>query len=191
MGPVGPPLEAYERSTNAERFRPLHSFALETVGRLKDDFSVENSEGDGLDLELERGLEPVRPSVRLSPVDTGAAPITVVFSAFPGLHVRFGWWHTKPFPICGCDACDESAEWEIEQFRKMIEDLTSGRFQEAVRRPLIPFIGESWREATFWSSRGSTSTTRTYLDRGVSRGILDKHRLLELNWKPWRRRDIR
>ena len=190
MGPVGSPLEAYERSTNAERFRPLHSFALETVGRLKDDFEVDYSEGAGLDLELERGLKSARPSVRLSPVDTGAAPVAVVFSAFPGLHVRFGRWHAKPFPICGCDACDESAEWEIEQFGEMIEALTSGRFQEAVRRPLIPFIGESWREATFWSSRGSISTARTYLDRSDSRRMLDK-RLLELNWKPWRRRDIR
>ena len=41
-----------------------------------DDFVVKFSEGDGPDLKLERGLEPSRPSVRLSTVDTGAAPVS-------------------------------------------------------------------------------------------------------------------
>lgn len=190
-GPEGPPPEAYGRTTNAERFRPLHTFALETVGRLKVDFEVECSKGDGLDLELEKGLESARPSVRLSPGDRGAAPLAVVFSTFPGLHVRFGRWHTQPFPICGCDACDESAEWEIERLGEMIENLTSGRFREVMRRALIPFVGVSWKEATFSSSTGSTSTTRTYIDRSNAGRMLVKHRLLELDWKPWRRRHTR
>ena len=109
-GREGPPEDAYSRVTNAERFRPLHPTMLEIIGRLENGFEVERTEGYGLDEELERGFGLARPCVRLSPRDPDAAPIAVVFSAFPGLHVLFGRWHTESFPICGCDACDESAE---------------------------------------------------------------------------------
>lgn len=67
-------LEPYGRSANAD----LSTAALlrPRIRRLaKGRFVVKFSEGDGCDLELERGLEPSRPSVRLSTVDTGAAPV--------------------------------------------------------------------------------------------------------------------
>ena len=141
-GPEGPPEDAYSRVTNPERFRPLHPTMLEIIGRLENGFEVERTEGYGLDEELERGFGLARPCVRLSPRDPDAAPIAVVFSAFPGLHVRFGRWHTEAFPSCGCDACDESAEDQIERLNEMVDDTTAGRYREVVRRPLIPFIGE-------------------------------------------------
>ena len=190
-GPEGPPAEAYSRSTNAERFQPLHSYALETVGRLKDDFEVECAEGYWLDLELETGLKTARPSVRLSPVNTGAAPTTVAFSAYPGLRIRFGRWHTRLFPVCGCDACDESAEGEVERLNEMIENLTAGRFREVMRRALFPFIRRSWTVATSWSSKGHSSTSRSYLDRSRARRLYLSRRRLEMHWEPWRHRNIR
>ena len=67
-----------------------------------------------------------RPSVKLSPRDPDAAPITVVFTAFPGLHLRFGRWYREPFPDCGCDACDESAEGEIERLNEMVDAVAAG-----------------------------------------------------------------
>ena len=125
-GPEGPPEDAYSRVTNAERFRPLHPTMLEIIGRLENGFEVERTEGYGLDEELEKGLGLARPCVRLSPRDPDAAPIAVLFSAFPGLHVRFGRWHTEAFPSCGCDACDESAEDQIERLNEMVDDTTAG-----------------------------------------------------------------
>ena len=62
---------------------PSHSLAVETVARLKDDFVVESFDGEGPDMESERGLEPCRPGVRLCPVHTGAEPVTMEFSAIP------------------------------------------------------------------------------------------------------------
>ena len=97
-GPGGPPPEAYSRVTNAERFQPLHAAMLEIIGRLENDFEVERKDGYGLDDELERGLDLASPSVRLSPRDADAAPITVVFTAYPGLHLRVGRWHARAFP---------------------------------------------------------------------------------------------
>ena len=186
-GKSGPPPDpAFSRVTNAERFRPLHSAMLEIIGRLANDFDVERTEGNGLDPELERGLDLARPHVRLSPTDHDAAPIAVVFSTFPGLHVRFGRWYSEPFPSCGCDACDESAEGEIERLSEMVDDVVAGRFCEAIRHPLISLRGSGWRETKFWSSVG-TRAQRSRVD-GLRAREMAGGRRLDLNWKPWRRR---
>jgi len=160
---------------------------LEIVGRLENDFDVERIEGYGLDVELEHGLDPVRPHVRLNPRNHGAAPIAVVFSTFPGLHVRFGRWFSEPFPSCGCDACDESAESEIERLTEMVDDVVAGRFREAIRRPLISFRGTGWRETKFWSDVGRRRSG-SRVDGVRAREMSGGRRRLDLNWKPWRRR---
>ena len=134
---------------------------LEIIGRLENDFEVERTEGYGLDEELERGLDLARPDVKLIPADPDAAPIAVVFTAFPGLHLRFGRWYIEPFPDCGCDACDESAEGEIERLNEMVDDVTAGRFREAIEIPLMSFMGSGWREAKFWSPDERRSSTRS------------------------------
>ncbi|MDA1128514.1 MAG: DUF6226 family protein [Chloroflexi bacterium] len=99
-GSEGPPPEAYSRITNPERFAPVPEFAGELLNRLEAEFAVERTEGYGLDPELESG-ELARPGVRLTPADADAAPIIIIFTAFPGLRVRFGRWYTNPFPSCG------------------------------------------------------------------------------------------
>ncbi len=185
--PGPPPDPAYSRVTNAERFQPLHSAMLEIIGRLENEFDVERTEGYGLDAELERGLDPARPHVRLNPGDPDAAPIAMVFSTFPGLHVRFGRWYSEPFPSCGCDACDESAEGEIERLSEMVDDVVAGRFCEAIRRPLISLRGSGWRETKFWSSVG-TRAQRSRVDGLRAREMAGGRRRLDLNWKAWRRR---
>ena len=95
-GREGPPEDAYGRVTNPERFGPLHDAALEMIGRLEDGFEVERTEGYGLDEELESKRGLARPSIKLSPTDPEAAPVTVVFTDFPGLFVRFGRWYEEP-----------------------------------------------------------------------------------------------
>ena len=155
---AAPPLEAYGRVTDPERFRLLHEAMLEIVRRLEHDFDVERAEGYGLDGELERGLDLAGPCIGLRPSDPGAAPIVAAFTSFPGLHVRFGRWHREAFPACGCDACDESAERGIGRLEAMVESVIHGRFREALRRPLLPFMGYGWVEAEFQSPAGSRST---------------------------------
>jgi uncharacterized protein DUF6226 len=41
----GPPLEAYSRVTNPERFRPLHGVALTLLEQLHASFNAERVEG--------------------------------------------------------------------------------------------------------------------------------------------------
>ena len=159
-GSEGPPEEAYSRVTDAARFAPLHDAATEMFDRLEAEYEVERVEGSGLDDELEERLTCARPSVRLSAVDPAAAPITVVFSDFPGLHIRFGRWSTDLFPVCGCDACDESAEDEIERLTMMVDSVTTGGFREVVRCPALPFVGDGWLKSEFW-----TPAAQSILDR--------------------------
>ena len=191
-GEESPTDPAYSRVTNPKRFRPLHPAMLEIVGQLERQFEVERTEGYGLDEELARGLDPARPDVLLTPRDPEAAPIVVSFSAFPGLHVRFGRWCIEPFPDCGCDACDESAEGEIERLGDMVDDVTAGRFSEAVWRPLLSFRGSGWQETRFWSpddGRSPTRSRRTSRVGGLqAREMSGGRRRLDLDWKPWTRR---
>jgi hypothetical protein len=83
---------AYGRVTDPERFAPLHGYALELLSSLAITVDVETIEQHGLDPHLETtGVK--RPSIRLMPNDYAAAPITVSFTDFPGLRMRFGqWW---------------------------------------------------------------------------------------------------
>ena len=183
---------AYGRVTNAERFLPLHTAMLEIIGHLDNDFEVECTEGYGLDEELERGLTLARPDVKLTPADPDAAPVVIAFTTFPGLRIRFGRWYTEPFPDCGCDACDESAECEIERLSGVVDDVTAGRFREAVKIPIISFMGSGWLETRLWSldeTRSSISSrSRSRVDGVRAREMAGGRRRLNLDWKPWPRR---
>ena len=193
-GPDGPPEEAYSRVTDAERFRPLHAAMREIISRLQSEYDVTLTEVYGLDQDMERRVPPAAPSVKLTPNDSGAAPITIVFSDFPGLYVRFGRWLLEPFPGCGCDACDESAVGEIERLVDIIDDVTAGRFREGIRVPVLS--GSAWRERERWADEtrlqqrntGTWSRGESPMDRRVALELTGGARRLDLNWKPWPRR---
>jgi len=97
-GAAGPPLEAYSRVTNPERFASLHDSAAGWLHRLERDFESERREAYGLDPELEHDCNLSRPSVALLPCDVGAAPLIIAFSDFPGLRVRFWALVRRCFP---------------------------------------------------------------------------------------------
>jgi hypothetical protein len=182
-GAAGPPLEAYSRVTDPERFGSLHRVAAELLDRLEREFVAERAEGYGLDPELEQGIKPARPSVNLVPRDAGAAPIVIAFSDFPGIVVRFGRWCTAAFPTCGCDACDETAESEIERLKSMIDNLTAGRFREAIR---FSPEGTPWQEWEFGSDRGRCAKSRLEPDRARQLVAAGERSLYE--WGPWPKR---
>ncbi len=188
-----PPTDpAYSRVTNPERFGPLHPAVLEILDRLENDFDVERIEGYGLDEELERGLNPARPDVKLVPRDPEAAPIVVAFFTFPSLRVRFGRWYIEPFPDCGCDACDESEEVEIERLEGKVDDVTAGRIRESIEIPPMSFMGSGWIETRLWSPDDGRNSTRSQRGSRVNghwaREMAGGRSRMDLNWKPWPRR---
>ncbi len=184
LEPVDPPDEAYSRVTNPERFQSLHSAAITMVVRLEETFHVHRVEEYGLDEELEGIRAVVRPTVRLTPVNVNVAPITIAFSDFPGLFVRVGWWVTKSFPVCGCDACDESAPDEIERLTELVGVVTGGGFQEAVQCPKGPFARHCGRKSEF---RAPThiGSGKSRITRARARQMTGGARTLKLDWQPW------
>jgi len=183
-GAAGPPLEAYSRVTNRERFASLHDSAAGCLDRLEREFETERREAYGLDLELEHDCNLSRPSVALLPCDVGAAPLIIAFSDFPGLRVRFGRWYVVAFPTCGCDACDETAETEAERLGSLIDNMTAGRFREVIR---VRADGTAWKESEFWSTGGSCAE-ELRLDQTRTRKLLDECERRSFEWGPWPRR---
>jgi hypothetical protein len=183
-GAEGPPQEAYSRVTNPERFASLHAVAAELLDRLVLEFDAERAEGYGLDSELEEGIKLARPSATLVPRDIGAAPIVVIFSAFPGVRVRFGRWCVTAFPACGCDACDESVESETERLKSLVDNLTAGHFREAIK---IPADGAAWQEYESWSV-GGRCAQRSQIDRARAQQLVAEGDGSSYDWGPWPRR---
>lgn len=143
--------EAYTRFSNQERFEPLHEWALEAVARLQRDYEVAVEEGQGMDPDLERA--PLsRATLKLTPFRDDSAPITIAFTASPGLEVRVGRWVTDVFPSCGCDACDEMPEEEFERFTEMVDDVVAGRFRESLS---LLSDGDGWSTREFWFADGA------------------------------------
>ena len=187
-GIEGPPEEAYSRVTNPERFQPLHAAATELIDRLEREFAVDRLEGHDADDELGR-VRLARSPIRLVPYDLQAAPILVAFTDFPGLHLRFGSWRTEPFPDCGCDACDETADGSIEEMIKMVEAVVSGGFREAMRVPLM--LEDGWQESEFRfdDGHGGFSRSRSRVPRSRALKMTGGERHVTLEWKPWPRRN--
>ena len=182
-GSEGPPPEAYSRVTNPERFRPLHAFMVELIGRLERTFDVERVVEDRPG-DVFKGSDFARPGVRLRPRDPGAAPIVVAFTTFPGLRIRAGRWYMDAFPGCGCDACAETLAGEIERLARMVDDVTAGRFREAV---WIAAGGQAWQKSEFLSPEGYRSN-KSLIARSQARQILGESERLVLEWRPWPRR---
>lgn len=146
---AAPPEEAYGRVTNPERYRVLHTAARELLDRLATSHDVDREDGDAdLDPAL-TGDIAVEAVVRLRPRSPGAAPLTVAFTSFPGLIVRFGEWTTEALPSCGCDACDEDPEDLVAMFTGLVEALVAGDFTERRNGEAVAYrLGD--REVSHW-----------------------------------------
>ncbi len=180
-----PPDEAYTRFTNTERFRSLHDWALEAVARLHTEYEVVLSEGEGMDARLERA-PLARPTIRLTPLQDSGAPITIAFTAHPGLEVRAGRWFTDAFPSCHCDACDEQPEEEFERFSELVDDVVAGRFREAMRRQPQ---GTGWSSREFWDGSGELHHSGgSLVSCSEAARTLGGETEIAVEWQPWQPR---
>lgn len=180
-GHDGPPPEAYSRVTNAERFQPLHAFAEGLAARLQAAFDVERTEGYGLDAELERpGI--ARPTIRLTPRNPRAAPVALAFTTFPGVITRSGRWQVDAFPRCGCDACDEHAEDQVDRLGWLIDQVTAGRFREAID---VPLWGAARHRTELWSADGSRQADERRLERAEARRRRSEMHGKAFDWEAW------
>lgn len=180
--PRAPPIEAYSRVTNPERFRPLHALALALLTRLSADYDVAMTDTFAL-LPGMQSFEHARAPMTLTPVASDAAPIAVAFTTFPSLIVRYGRWLADPFPVCGCDACGETAAGEGERLERLIADVIAGRFREELTIPLLGQARLCWALGDAAYEGGSGESFRT-MPRAEGRAMRGRGPT-RVQWRPW------
>lgn len=125
-----PPAESYSVISHPQRFAPLHAVADSLVNWMTTRFNVRCYEDPDLAAQYEIPLDEVVRSIRLVPEDSQCAPVGLVFTKFPGLHLQFGALFTSIAPNCGCDACDDSVPDLCTALEAQIDAVTSGAFVE-------------------------------------------------------------
>ena len=169
--PAGPDPSSYGRVTNSDRYSVLHDAAHGLLDRLVTAYLVEREEG-GFEIDSELARIPGQEVVRLRPVDRHGGPLTVAFSNFPGLAVRFGEWHVEYFPSCGCDACDEQPSDLAEDLDRKVTDLVEGRFSETISGWIRKGLSHRFAHSSGW--------TRLPRDQPLYKMSGSHH-----DWAPW------
>lgn len=175
-----PPEDTYSVDTHPERFAPLSVVADALVDHLRETFEVE------VDAE-EIAADPVHPQiqalrqVRITPADPRSAPLTFVFTAYPGVVVHAGLLNSFHYPHCGCDACDESWELQADELEADVLAVVAGGYQESVRLGHEPWVGYSITRSD--GGRSSSGLVEEGPDRlSAAEPVL---RELDGAWAPW------
>jgi hypothetical protein len=138
--------DAYSRVSDPQRYATLHRRARLLLARLASVFEVTV---DDRVTELPDGFGSFIEAHRLLPALPAAAPVTIALTDFPGLIVYAGHGWSRPYPQCGCDACDEDADEVFTELERHLHAVAHGRFAETRR-------GE-WYEAEFRYPGGAES----------------------------------
>lgn len=126
-----PPEDSYSRESNLDRFAPLQTIADALIDHLAATYQVTLDDDPGLAADLLQSRDDVTRAVRLT--SPGGAPLTFVFTSFPSVIVHAGELLELLFPVCGCDACDESWETLADELEWQALAVAAGGLRESVR----------------------------------------------------------
>lgn len=129
-GENGPPPDTYSVLTHPERFAGLHEVARALISHLEATYDVQVDDGPSTSADLLWQPERVDQSVRVTPRNPGAAPMTFVLTQPPGVIVHAGVLHDFVFPPCSCDACDETAESAADRLEMLVFAVAAGGYSE-------------------------------------------------------------
>ncbi|MCS3844355.1 DUF6226 family protein [Microbacterium sp. AK031] len=180
-GPDSPPSDSYSVLSNVERFRPLHQVAQALIDALASEYAVTVEDDLALASDLMHDRDDVIRAVRITPDDSTAAPLTFVFTSFPSILVHAGLLHDFLYPVCGCDACDETWERVADSMEWDVQTVVEGGYEERAGRQ-----GEAYRLSDADGSRSSSGQSQD-----VPRARLDaaSGALTEIDgaWTAWPR----
>lgn len=163
--------DAYGRVTNPERYAVVVDAARSLVDELVASYDVVPVSGDPVTDFTEFGGSAVE-LIRLQPSE--GAPLAVLVTDFPGVILRAGRWGVEGFPVCGCDACDESPDDLIEELRRVAGAVVAGRYEEWLtrRRKRYSFSGP-------WGSTSREERLRRRQWRRLGEPLGSRR------WPPW------
>lgn len=175
-GAAGPPDEAYSRVTDPQLYAPLHAIARDLLDDLQRRFDVTAHASS----ELDPNRITQAPVTTLVPSNPKSSPLSITFTAFPGLIVGFGLTIREPIPVCGCDACDETVEECEELLLDIVDAVATGSFGERIVRDSDGVWHQTWRSTKARSSSGRTLVTAEETD-----ALREKLGSDDARWAPW------
>ncbi|WP_188744590.1 DUF6226 family protein [Agromyces bauzanensis] len=131
-GGESPPDDSYSRTSNLERFAPLHTVADALIDWLAATFDVTHEEDASVASDVLRAPDDVQRAVRLTPTDSACAPLTFLLTSFTGIVLHAGALHDFLFPVCGCDACDEDVVGLADELEWTVRTVAYGGYSEAI-----------------------------------------------------------
>lgn len=177
-----PPEDTYTVTAHPERFAPLHTVADALIEHLQETYDVQVKEGSEVARDLLRPNRGVTRAVRIRPIDATCAPVTLVFTTYPGLSMHAGLLHDFHYPDCGCDACDSNWQQEADYLERQVFAVVTGNYRERIERGLRRWIVHSFAYPDGRSS-GPTGSRDVSAERlETAEPIL---RDLPNGWAPW------
>jgi len=178
-----PPADSYGVDSNPERFAPLHSVAQALIEYLQRRYAVSVREDAAFAADLMHPRDDVLRAVRVVPLSRDEAALTFVFTAYPGVVVHAGLLHDFPFPQCGCDGCDESAETAADELEWTVLTLVAGHFAEWVDPKADLQIGYELSSPD--GTRRARGATGAIVPDARLAAAAERLRELPRGWQPW------
>ena len=177
------PEDRYGVDSNPQRFAPLHLVADALIQHLTGTYAVTVSEDAAFAADLMHEPGDVLRAVRVVPANPAAAPLAFAYTSYPGVILHAGLLHDFPFPQCGCDGCDETAESAAQELEWTVLAVAAGGYSERVDPGAQLPIGYEIASAD-GTRRGRGARG---LDRWTAR-LRDAERQLRRlpgRWQPW------
>jgi hypothetical protein len=190
-GPDGPPEDSYSVDLHPERFAGLHTVAHALIAHVERVYDVDVSYHGAPDAAATL-LHPragVLELVRVVPRDPEAAPLLFVFTGYPGVIVEAGVLHAFPYPICGCEACDETVERQAIELEQLVLSVAAGGYAEhypvgrrrELRYGLVTLDASGTETGSHRGGGGEpTGLSAEQLERGEAALAALPH-----GWRPW------
>lgn len=138
--PGMPPEDTYSVTMHPERFAPLHTVADALIAYLRNTYDVQLIESAETATDLLKPAHDAVRAVRIQPTDAVCAPLTIVFTPYPGIFMHAGLLHDFYYPLCGCDACDSTWDAEAEELEQHVFAIVAGNYRESIDRGPRPWI---------------------------------------------------
>ncbi|MEH0110197.1 DUF6226 family protein [Tersicoccus sp. MR15.9] len=179
--------DEYSVATHVERYRPLHDVADALVAYLVATFacSVRDAGGEPLG-PTARGVATSHATLRDVIVSTGMsdrAELRFRFTDYPSVVLRAGVFTEIPAPTCGCDACDESLEHEVEGLEWTVLTVAGGGFTERLSRD-----GTERTTRLVGADRSSSGTSFDHVPPADLDAVLARLAVVPGGWRTWPRR---
>ncbi|MEV7692852.1 DUF6226 family protein [Microbacterium sp. NPDC089189] len=188
-----PPEHTYSVETHPQRFAPLHTVADALIAHLRDTYDVHIDEGVEVATDLLRPpFNAVLRAVRVRPNDPACAPLTFIFTDYPGLHLHAGLLTDFLYPVCGCDACDSTWEAEADGLERHVLAIVAGDYRESIERTPEPWVTFSltYPDDIGTSPAGTGHGGRSRADDIPAARVSEAEprlRSIPAGWAPWPR----